>query len=147
MTSCKPASFSRRTLHHGVSNYMILTGHPVAQLVEALRYKPAGRGLDSRRYNWNFSLTYFFQPHYGPGADSASNRNEYQEYFLGCKCGRCLRLTILPSPCAVVMKSGKLNFLEPSGLLSGRKVTAFYMILTQRAALLHTAVRDSSFNL
>ena len=26
-----------------------------------------------------------FQPHYGHGVDSASNRNEYQEYFLGVK--------------------------------------------------------------
>ena len=26
-----------------------------------------------------------FRPHYGPGIDSASNRNEYQEYFLGVK--------------------------------------------------------------
>ena len=25
----------------------------------------------------------FFRSHYGPGVDSASNRNEYQEYFLG----------------------------------------------------------------
>jgi hypothetical protein len=24
-------------------------------------------------------------PHYGPGVDSVSNRNEYQEYFLGIK--------------------------------------------------------------
>ena len=24
-----------------------------------------------------------FRSHYGPGVDSASNRNEYQEYFLG----------------------------------------------------------------
>jgi hypothetical protein len=24
---------------------------------------------------------------YGPGVDSASNRNEYQEYFLGVKAG------------------------------------------------------------
>jgi hypothetical protein len=55
------------------------------QLVEALRYKPEGRGFDSRWFHWNFSLTYFFQPHYGPGFDSASNRNEYQEYFLGVK--------------------------------------------------------------
>jgi hypothetical protein len=29
----------------------------VAQLVEALRYKPEGRGFDSRWYHWNFSLT------------------------------------------------------------------------------------------
>ena len=26
-----------------------------------------------------------FRSHYGPGFDSASNRNEYQEYFLGVK--------------------------------------------------------------
>ena len=25
----------------------------------------------------------FFRSHYDPGVDSASNRNEYQEYFLG----------------------------------------------------------------
>ena len=32
-------------------------GHPVAQLVEALRYKLEGRGFDSRWCHWNFSLT------------------------------------------------------------------------------------------
>ena len=26
-----------------------------------------------------------FQSHYGPGVDSASNKNEYQEHFLGVK--------------------------------------------------------------
>jgi len=30
-------------------------------------------------------LTRSFQPQYGPGVDSASNRNEYQECFLGVK--------------------------------------------------------------
>jgi hypothetical protein len=42
----------------------------VAQLVEALRYKPEGRGFDSRF-------------HYVPGVYSASGRNEFQEHFLG----------------------------------------------------------------
>jgi hypothetical protein len=50
----------------------------VAQLVEALCYNREGRGFDSRWCNWNFSLT-TYRPHYGPGVDSASNRNEYQE--------------------------------------------------------------------
>jgi hypothetical protein len=59
-------------------------GHALAQLVEALRYKSEGRGFDSRWYHWNFSLT-SFRMHYGPGVDSASNRNEYQEYFQGTK--------------------------------------------------------------
>ena len=41
----------------------------MAQLVEALRYKPEGHGFDS------------FRPYYGPGVDS----DEYQEYLLGVK--------------------------------------------------------------
>jgi hypothetical protein len=49
----------------------------VAQLVEALRYKKEGRGFDSRWSHWNFSVTNSFWPHYGPGVDSACNRNEY----------------------------------------------------------------------
>jgi len=32
--------------------------YAVVQLVEALRYKPEGRGFDSRWYHWNFSFTY-----------------------------------------------------------------------------------------
>jgi hypothetical protein len=45
-------------------------------VVKALRYKPAGRGFDSRRCHWNFSVTKSFRSHYGPGIDSASNRNK-----------------------------------------------------------------------
>jgi hypothetical protein len=32
-------------------------GYMVAQLVEALRYKPKCRGFNSRWSNWNFSVT------------------------------------------------------------------------------------------
>ena len=32
-------------------------GHAVATFVEALRYKPVGRGFDSRWCHWNLSLT------------------------------------------------------------------------------------------
>jgi len=56
-----------------------------------------------------------FPSPYGPGVDSASNRNEYQEHLLEAKCGRCVRLTNLPPSCVVVMKSGNLNFQELSG--------------------------------
>jgi hypothetical protein len=45
-------------------------------------------------------LNQSFQSHYGPGVDSASNRNEYQEYFPGGKGGRCLGLTNLSPSCA-----------------------------------------------
>ena len=77
----------------------------MTQLVDVLPYRPEGRGLDTR---WNFSLTLSFRPHYDPGVDSASNINEYQEYFLGGEGGRCVGLTLPTS-------YGSLNLLEPSG--------------------------------
>jgi hypothetical protein len=52
--------------------------------------------------------------HYGPGVDSASNKNEYQECFLGVKAA-CAQGS---QPChlhvLIVMKSRSLNLLEPS---------------------------------
>ena len=45
--------------------------------------------------------------------------------FPGGKGGLCVRLTTLPPSCAVVMKSGNLNFLEPSGPLQACNGTAF----------------------
>ena len=43
-------------------------------------------------------------------------------YTTGCEW--CIRLTTLPPSCAVVMKSGNLNFLEPSGPLQACNGTA-----------------------
>jgi hypothetical protein len=37
--------------------FTLKMGHAVAQLVEARRYNPEGRGFDSRWCYWNFSLT------------------------------------------------------------------------------------------
>ena len=55
-----------------------MLGHVVAQLVQALRYKSEGR--------WCHGIfDIILSSHYGLGVDSASNRNEYQEYFLGVK--------------------------------------------------------------
>ena len=54
------------------------------KLVEALRYTPEGRGFDCRCGH----LTQSFRRHYGPGLESASNRNEYQGYLLGVKAVR-----------------------------------------------------------
>jgi len=48
------------------------------------------------------------RPHYGPEVDSASNRNENQEYFLGRKGGRYLGLTTLVPTCA-----DRLEMWEP----------------------------------
>jgi len=60
-----------------------------------------------------------FRSHYGPGVDSASNRNEYQEYFLAVR-----KADNLPPSCAVVTKSGCLNFMEPSGPVQACNGTA-----------------------
>jgi hypothetical protein len=51
----------------------------------------------------------------GPWVDSASNRNEYQEYFLGCK-----GWTV-----PIVLKSGSMNLLERSGPVQACNGIAF----------------------
>jgi hypothetical protein len=53
----------------------------------------AGRSWVRVPMRWNFSS---FQPHYGPGVDSASNRNEDQESSWEVKGGRRVSLTTLP---------------------------------------------------
>jgi len=87
--------------------YSALAGYAVAQLVEAMRYTSEGRGFDSP---W---LTYSFRSHYGPGVDSASNSNEYQEYLLGGVKTTGVQDLYVPN----VLKSDSLNPLEPSGPL------------------------------
>jgi len=67
--------------------------------VEALRYKPEGRGSISAGVT-GIDIIDIIPPQYGRGVDSASNRNEYQEYFLRGKGGRCIGLTTLPPSCA-----------------------------------------------
>jgi len=91
-------------------------GHAVAQLVEALRYKPEGRGFDSRWYHWNFSLILSFWPHYGPGVDSASNRNEYQEYFLGVKAAGVRADNLTTIMCRLSWNLEASNSWNPQGL-------------------------------
>ena len=67
------------------NKYLFLKGNRGSTVVKVPHYKSEGRLFDSRWYHWNFSLTQSFRPHYGIGVDSASNRNVYQEYFLGVK--------------------------------------------------------------
>jgi len=88
-------------------------GHLVEQLAEALRYKSEGRGFDSRCHCY-FSLT-SFRPHYGPVVDSASNRNEYQEHFLGVKAAGAHGWQSYHLRIPIVLKSGSLRLLETLG--------------------------------
>jgi hypothetical protein len=52
-------------------------GHTAVQLVGELRYKLKGHGFEiSKEVTGFFKLTQSFQPNYGPGVDSASNKYE-----------------------------------------------------------------------
>jgi hypothetical protein len=69
-------------------------------------------------------ITQSFQPHYGPGVDSASSRNEYQEYSGGVKDGRRVKLTTLPPPVSLLSRenmgaSTSHNPIGLHGLLQG----------------------------
>jgi hypothetical protein len=58
--------------------------------------------------------------------DLDSNRNEYQVYFLGVKAAGAYHLHV-----TIVMKSGSLNLLEPSGPVQA--CTGIYYFLTGKA--------------
>ena len=64
-------------------SYLEKCGDRGGTVVKVLCYKSEGPWFDSRLCHWNLSLTYSFRSHDGPGIVSASNRNEYQENFLG----------------------------------------------------------------
>ena len=60
--------------------------------------------------------------------------------FPGGKRGPCVKLTILPPSCAVVMKSGNLNFLELSGPFhAGKGLLYLYLILP---SILHLSIEN-----
>jgi len=62
-------------------DYWLKRGDLGGTVVKVLCYKPVS-------VNGFFIDIKSFRSHYGPGVDSASNRNEYQEHFLGVKAVR-----------------------------------------------------------
>ena len=57
-----------------------------------------------------------FRSHYGPGVDSASNRNEYQEYFLGVKAAGAWGWQPYHHPVPLSRNLGTLTSWNPLGL-------------------------------
>jgi len=84
----------------------------------------------------DFSLTYSGHT-CGLEADSASNRNEYQEYCLGGKGGRCLGLTTLPASCAGCHEIWES---QPPGTLKACKgiVLPFIMLSSESVRVLRS---------
>ena len=68
ITSCCAVSTWAWVLPLNFVEVFCLCGVAVAQLVEALSYKPEVRGFDYRWGHWGFSLTHSFRPHCGPGS-------------------------------------------------------------------------------
>jgi spore maturation protein CgeB len=60
-----------------------MAGDRCSTVVKVLRYKSEGRWFDPRWCRGIIHWQKSFWSQYGPGVDSASNRNEFQEYFLG----------------------------------------------------------------
>jgi len=64
---------------------VILLGTAVAQWLRCCATNRNDAGSIPAGIGRFFFDIYSFRSHYGPVVDSASNRNEYQEHFLGAK--------------------------------------------------------------
>ena len=60
-------------------------GYAVAQWLRRCATNRKVAGLNPAGVSGFLIAIKSFRSHYGPGVDSASNKNEYQEYFLGVK--------------------------------------------------------------
>jgi hypothetical protein len=61
-------------------------------VLSSLVYATSRKVADSMSESLEFFI-YITRPKCGPGVDKTSSRNEYQEYFLGGRRGRCIGLT------------------------------------------------------
>ena len=73
--------------------------HPVAQLVEALRYKPKGRRFDSR-WSVEFFIDVILPAALWPWGRLSLKQKSVPGTFPGGKGGRCVGLPTLPPSCA-----------------------------------------------
>jgi len=107
-----------------------------------ISYKREGCQFDPRWYRWYFSLTYSFRPHTGPAVDSASYRNEYQEYFLEGRGGRCVRADLTTFMCPLSWNLEASTSWKPQGP-SGpvMRLLRLYLYLISHTVLLLSKTR------
>jgi hypothetical protein len=82
----------------------------------------------------------FFRSHYGPGVGLASNINEYQEYFLGGKGGRCVRLITYHHPVPLSRNLGAITSWHPLGLSRPVMGLIYLYIFSVLCILFHCVV-------
>jgi len=109
------------------------TGDLSNTLVEVQCYKSEGRWFDR---SWCLSIS--FRSHYGPGVDSAPNRNEYREHFLGLKAAGVYDWQTYHNPVPLLRNLGTLTFWNLLG--HSRPVTGllYLKVGEQRCAVAAT---------
>jgi hypothetical protein len=83
-------------------------GHAVAQLVEALPYKPKGREFE-------YVIGIFHSHNPSARTVALGSTQPLTGRFPGGKAGQCGGLKTLPPSCADCLETGKRILLEPSG--------------------------------
>ena len=87
--------------------------------------------LQAGRPRVRFPMVSSLRLHCGSGVDSESNRNEYQEYFLGVKVAGAYSWQTYRLHVPIVLKSGSLNLLESSGLVQACNGTALSLTFSR----------------
>ena len=78
-------SFSQKLTLQTLVTYLLYWGTAAAQWLRCCATNREIAGSIPAGVSGFFIDIKSFRSHYGPGVDSASNRNEYQQYFLGVK--------------------------------------------------------------
>ena len=81
---CRAATKALHTIYSNNTS-IVSSGDRGSTVVKLPCYKSEGCWFDPSWCHWIFIGTKSFRSHYGPGVDSPSNRNEYQEHFLKVK--------------------------------------------------------------
>ena len=105
------------------------SGDRGSTVVKVLCYKSRGRWFDPSWCHWNFSFTFRTM--------ALGSTQPLTEMSKMGKGGRCVRLTTISPSCAVFMKSGNLNFLQPSGPLQVCNETALPLPLPCGSSTVH----------